>query len=539
MKKLIKILLIFVFLSNNAFSQRFAIEFQQCYGGSGNEGGREMIQLSDSSYIILAGTDSEDGDISFSHGDGDIWLVKTDWYGNLLWEKTIGGSDNDSRLNFYITPEGNYIISCGTFSNDGDISGNHGGLDYWVAKTDSLGNIIWQRCLGSSVNDYPSQMRVDNMGNIYVIGESHGDDGDITDPHGFVDFWIVKLNTDGELLWDRSLGGTITDGGQCISPTLDGGYIVGGATDSPDGDVECENTSITQFDMWIVKLDSLNNIQWQQCYGGSEFDNAHDIKITDDGGYIIAGITKSNDGNVSGFHGVAGENKDIWIIKIDSLGTIEWQRCLGGTEDEGSPEITIMEDRSYLINGYTASNNGDVSGNHSYPGYFSDGWLVKLSNDGELLWQQCFGSLMSEGLGDVNIISNTEMMLVTGTSHPSGSVECDLFHPAPPEDPDLWMFKIVDTVSVQLPENKMDYFNINVFPNPANTWTAFEYHLPYNNGDVYILIYNTQGHMVHTLHLSGLEGQAVWDVRDVKPGVYHYVLKSAGGTKSGNLIILN
>ena len=533
MKKLIKILLIFVFLSNNAFSQRFAIEWQQCYGGSGGDGGGEMIKLVDSTYIIFGGSGSADGDISFAHGENDIWLVKTDSYGNLLWEKTIGGSDDDSFFDFHLTPEGNYIVSCGTFSNDGDISGNHGGKDYWVAKTDSLCNIIWQRCIGSSVNDYPSQMRVDDVGNIYIIGGSHGDDGDITDPHGFVDFWIVKLNTDGELLWDRSLGGTTLDWGFCISPTSDGGYIVGGYTASSDGDVECENTGIMQIDMWIVKLDSLNNIQWQQCYGGSEFDNAIDIKTTDDDGYIIAGITRSNDGDISGFHGIAGEFTDLWIIKIDSLGTIEWQRCLGGTEDEGSPEITIMENGSYLINGYTASNNGDVSGNHSYPGYFADGWLVKLSNDGELLWQQCFGSLMSEGLGDVNIISNTEMMLVTGTSHPSGSVECDLFHPAPPEDPDLWMFKIVDTVSVQLPENKIDHLVISVFPNPAQSIITFE--LPKQYEKCMLEIIDVYGNILIKTELKN--PKEVINVQMLKPGFYIYTLRAKGLNKSGKIVI--
>ena len=532
--KTIKLLffLIFTAICTLSFSQRFAIEWQQCYGGSSGEGGKEMIKLADSTYIIFGNSGSDDGDISFAHGENDIWLVKTDNYGNLLWEKTIGGSDDESPRNFYITPEGNYIISCGTLSNDMDISGNHGGLDYWVAKTDSLGNIIWQRCIGSSVNDYLSQISIDDMGNIYAIGGSHGDDGDITDPHGFVDFWIVKLNTDGELLWDRSLGGTITDWGQCISPTPDGGYIVGGATDSPDGDVECENTSITQFDIWIVKLDSLNNIQWQQCYGGSEFDNATDIKTTDDGGYIIAGITKSNDGDVSGFHGIAGESTDLWIVKIDSIGIIEWQRCLGGTGDEGRPEITITEDGSYLINGYTESNNGDVSGNHSNSG-LPDIWLVKLSEEGELLWQQCFGSWGGEVTAGVCIISDTELMLAGGASHPSGNVECDLFAPGPPSDSDLWMFKIVDTVSVQLPEIKMDYFNINVFPNPAQSFITFE--LPKQYENCILEIIDVYSNVLIKTELNNPKEEI--SVQVLKPGFYIYTLRAKGLNKSGKIII--
>ena len=525
--------LIFTAISFFSFSQRFAIEWQQCYGGSSGDGGEEIILLADSTYIIFGGSGSDDGDISFAHGENDIWLVKTDWYGNLIWEKTVGGSDDESFLNFHLTPEGNYIISSYTLSNDGDVSGNHGGLDYWVAKTDSLGNIIWQRCIGSSVNDYPEQMVVDDVGNIYVIGGSHGDDGDITDPHGFVDFWIVKLNTDGELLWDRSLGGSTLDWGICISPTSDGGYIVGGYTASSDGDVECENTNIGQLDMWIVKLDSLNNIQWQQCYGGSEFDNAIDIKTTDDGGYIIAGITRSNDGDVSGFHGIAGESTDLWIVKIDSLGTIEWQRCLGGTDDEGNPEITITEDGSYLINAYTYSNNGDVSGNHSNPGYFADIWLVKLSEEGDLLWQQCFGSWGGEVSVGVCIISDTELMLAGGASHPSGNVECDLFAPSPPSDSDLWMFKIVDTVSVQIPENKININNVNVYPNPAQSFITFELPKQYENCMLEIIdVYSNV--LIKTEPNNPKE---VINVQALKPGFYIYTLRAKGLNKSGKIII--
>ncbi|MBE9485174.1 MAG: hypothetical protein IMY74_10025, partial [Bacteroidetes bacterium] len=376
---------------NSSYSQQFDIEFQQCYGGSNGEGGQDIIMLPDSSYIIFGSTASDDGDISFNHGESDFWLIKTDKFGNLLWEKTYGGSETEHEENMAVTSDGNYILFGDTQSNDGDVSGNHGGLDYWVVKTDNIGVLLWQRCLGSSVNDYALQMRLDANDNIYVIGSSHGDDGDITDPHGFVDYWIAKLNTDGDLLWDRSLGGTDVDEGKCILPTSDGGYIAGGFTTSTDGDVTCENPTLMQCDNWIVKLDSLNNIQWEHCYGGSHNETALDIKETTDNGYIIVGGTLSDDGDVTGFHGVAGAYYDIWVFKIDSIGNLEWQRCLGGTKSEGRAEITITDNGEYIINGFTASNDCDVSGNHSTPGY-PDIWILKIDSEGELLWQQCFGS---------------------------------------------------------------------------------------------------------------------------------------------------
>ncbi len=524
---------IFCAVSSVAFSQPFIFEYQQCYGGSGGDGALDMDRLADSTCIILAITGSEDGDISFNHGECDFWLVNVDNYGNLLWGKTYGGSDVDSPQNIALTTDGGYILYGNTQSTDGDVSGNHGGFDLWVVKTDNQSNIIWQRCLGSSVNELKGQMCVDDIGNIYVIGSSHGVDGDISNNNGLIDFWIAKLSQDGELLSEKSLGGEGYDLGHCISLTTDGGCIVGGFTMSNYGDVDCDNPTYNQGDIWIVELDSLFNIQWKKCYGGSFHESATDIKVLDDGSYIIAGITNSDDGDVSGFHGVAGSDyNDIWVIKIDSIGNIEWQRCLGGTKNEGIPELTLTEDGEYIINGCTQSHDGDVTGNNSI-GTASDIWLLKLNVDGDLLWQQCFGSRSSEASASVNIISSIELIIAGGASHPSGNVYCDLFHPGPPGDGDLWIFQIVDTVLVKLPENEMDSFNISVFPNPAQSFITFE--LPKQYEKSMLEIIDVYGKVLIKTKLNN--PKEVIDVQTIKPGVYVYTLKAAGFSKWGKIVI--
>lgn len=255
MKKFI-LLIPFIIFSQLSFSQTLQIEWQQCYGGSGGDGGGSFIKLPDGSLMLFGITGSEDGDVLYNHGKADCWLVKTDSSGVLLWEKTFGGSDDDGPIKIITSPNGDYILFGETFSNDGDVWGNHGGQDFWLVKTDSTGNMLWQRCIGSSVNDYASGMKMDSVGNIYLIGFTHGTDGDVTSNNGHADYWFVKVSPEGNIIWDKNLGGSWPDWGKCLALTNDGGLIVGGLTESNDLDVNC-NETLGQVQAWVVKLDSL------------------------------------------------------------------------------------------------------------------------------------------------------------------------------------------------------------------------------------------------------------------------------------------
>ncbi len=522
-------------LLNLGYAQRYAMQFQQCYGGSSGDVGKDIFLLPDSTFLIFAGTASQDGTVSYNHGDSDFWLLKTDNTGVLIWEKTFGGGDTESRKNMKITTEGDFVMSGYTQSNNGDVSGNHGGFDYWVVKTDEQGNLLWQRCLGSSVNDLALQMKLDDEDNIYVIGESFGNDGDISVPCNFYDFWVVKLSPDGDLIWDRTLGGSNIEAGVCILPTSDGGYIAGGYTTSNDGDVSCTEPSLDQSDAWIVKLDSNNNIEWDHCYGGSFYETTTDIIATEDGGYIFVGGTNSNDGDVSGFHGVPGGDNDIWVWKTDGWGNLEWQKCLGGSLDEGRGEISDAGNAEYIINGYTDSNDGDVSGNHSNPDY-ADVWILKIDNEGELLWQQCFGSSDSEASSGISIINDIELMVVSGTGEADGSVDCDLY-PGVMNYADLWFFKIIDTVSVYTNEHNIDQLTISVYPNPAQD--VMYYHIYPSQDNLTLRFYDIYGQKRDEFSFSKIDNQVKVEIADYHPGVYVAVLFSNNRIIDRRQLIIN
>jgi len=163
--------------------------------------------------------------------------------------------------------------------------------------------------------------------------------------------------------WQKCLGGTSDDEAYFIQQTLDGGYIVAGWTSSTDGDVIGNHDST---DYWIVKLDTIGNIQWQKTLGGTDYDEAYSIRQTSDGGYIVAGRSWSNDGDVTDGHGAS----DYWIVKLDTIGNIQWQKCLGGTGNDEAFSIQQTSNNEYIIAGWAWSNDGDVIGHHDSADYW-------------------------------------------------------------------------------------------------------------------------------------------------------------------------
>ncbi len=296
--------------------------------------------------------------------------------GTIQWQKSLGGSSFDWATSIKQTTDGGYIIAGNTQSNNGNVTGNHGFIDYWIVKINSTGTIQWQRCLGGTGDDRATSIVQSTDSGYVAAGYSELNNGDITGNHGNKDYWVVKLNSDGGVIeWKKSLGGIYFDLASTIISTTDGGYMVAGFSNSNDGDVT-GNQGIS--DGWIIKLNSLGVIQWQKSLGGSENDSLTSIIQTIDGGYILAGASDSNDGDVTGHHGIQipeTPTNDYWVVKINSTGTIQWQKSLGGTLDEYASSIIQTTDGGYVIAGSSNSNNGDVTGNLGNYDY----WIVKLN----------------------------------------------------------------------------------------------------------------------------------------------------------------
>ncbi|MBK9730536.1 MAG: T9SS type A sorting domain-containing protein [Chitinophagaceae bacterium] len=378
---------------------------------------------------------------------------------SIEWQKCLGGSWYEIAKSVQQTSDGGFIVAGYTESTDGDISGNHGGSDYWVVKLDSYGVMEWQKCLGGSYYEFAHSVQQTTDKGFIVAGYSSSNDGDVSGNHGDYDYWIVKLDSTGTMEWQKCLGGSKYDAAHSIQQTSDGGFIVAGETGSTIGDVSGNHGS---GDYWVVKLDGSGNIEWQKCLGGSDYDVAQSVQQTSDGGFIVAGYTSSNDGNVSGNNSAYsdyydGYYSDYWIVKLDSAGNIEWQKCLGGSYDEYAFSIQQTMEGGYIVAGSTGSNDGEVSGNNSgytyYDFYYmySDYWVVKLNDSGDIEWQKCLG-----GSYDDYAFSIQQTMeggyIVAGTAYTGNAFT------NPPNDGDIsggkgdddyWIVKLSGTGNIQ------------------------------------------------------------------------------------------
>ena len=235
-----------------------------------------------------------------------------------------------------------------------------------------------EKSLGGTQGDYANSIQQTINGGYIVAGYTESTNGDVTGNNGIGGkYWIVKLDLLGNIQWENCYGGNgVDDGAYSIQQTSDSGFIVAGFSQSTDGEVTGNHG---ENDYWIIKLDTIGAIQWEKCYGGFNQDLAYSIKQTTDRGYIIAGFSYSNDDDVSGNMGIA----NYWIVKINSIGAIQWQKCLCGSDYENAYSIQPLINGGFIIAGVSLSSNGDVTGHHMGYDYIthdstSDIWIVKL-----------------------------------------------------------------------------------------------------------------------------------------------------------------
>ncbi|MBC8047954.1 MAG: hypothetical protein H7Y00_14245, partial [Fimbriimonadaceae bacterium] len=337
------------------------IQWQKCLGGSDSEFPYSVCQTTDGGYVMNGYTISLDGDVSGLHGyDTDFWVVKLNSDGEIEWQKCLGGSSGETGTKITQTLDGGYIACGSSLSADGDILVNYGSYDNWVVKIDSEGNIIWEKTLGGSDVDECTDVIPVTSGGYLVVSSAESSDHDVSDNYGLDDFWIAKLDNSGNLIWEKNYGGTGEDDPRTAIETEDGGFIIAGVSNSNDFDISGTHGN---YDSWVIKIDSLGNLLWQKCYGGSGNDGFSTIRKTLDGNYILGGSSTSIDGDLTEHMGSDGIY-DGWLVKIDAVGNLLWQKSLGGSLDERGRTAIQNFDSDYLLAGYSESTDGVVGGNY-------------------------------------------------------------------------------------------------------------------------------------------------------------------------------
>jgi predicted secreted protein len=369
--------------------------WSKTYGGTNAELAQALVRTSDGGYALAGYTNSSGA------GSYDAWLVKTDSAGDTQWNKTYGGTKDDFGLALVQTSDGGYALAGCTNSF------GVGGYDFWLVKTDSNGNMQWNKTYGGSGDDYAGGLVQTSDGGYALAGYN------FTFGVGSWNVgWLVKTNSTGDMQWNKTYGGGGIFGGTTneLVQTSDGGYALGGWTASYSvggwndpwlvktnsaGDMQWNKTyaspgggqayALVQtsdggyaltgfiissgaigFDAWLVKTDSNGNALWSKTYGGAGKDVAYAFVQTSDGGYALAGSTNS----------LGAGSYDLWLVKTDSSGNMQWNKTYGGTSDDQAYALGQTSDGGYALAGST---NSFGAGN-------ADAWLVKTDVESGLAW---------------------------------------------------------------------------------------------------------------------------------------------------------
>jgi len=310
--------------------------FCKAIGGPAREAGNSLIQTSDGGYAIAGYTSS------FGAGNYDVYVVKLDATGNLQWTKTIGGPENEEGCSLIQTSDGGYAIAGETYSF---VAGD---WDVYLVKLDAHGNLQWTKTIGGKEEDVGFSLIQTSDGGYAIAGktESFGAGG--------ADVYVVKLDANGNLQWTKTIGGPKGDGGSSLIQTADGGYAIAGYTTSFGAGLS---------DAYLVKLDANGNLQWTKTIGGKDFEDGYSLIQTSDGGYVIAGYTRS--------FGAGGA--DVYVVKLDANGNLQWTKTIGGETYDSGSSLIQTSDGGYAIAGET----------YSFGAGGKDVYVVKLDRNGD------------------------------------------------------------------------------------------------------------------------------------------------------------
>jgi len=345
-------------------------EWNRTYGGSSDDVGTYGQQTKDGGYIITGYTSSYGADAPFSwlikvQHRGDLWLIKTDAEGQKEWDRTYGGLGKD--LGFFVqqTKDEGYIIVGGKKS-----FWIIGSYDLWIIKTDAKGNVLWDRTFGGSGEDLGFSVQQTNDDGYIIAGYTSFTNGKKA--------WIIKIDSQGNKQLDMATGRADSEAAS-IGLTKDGGYIITGYTPSSGSGKE---------DVWLIKTNSKLHWDWLKTFGGPNRDLGLSVQETEDGGYIIAGLTESFG---------AGKG-DVWLIKTDPKGDREWDRTFGGSNFDSGASVQQTRDGGYIVTGYNTTTIDNVG---SYSRLFNSDnigrvWLIKTDSEGIELWNETFGGTRND-----------------------------------------------------------------------------------------------------------------------------------------------
>lgn len=466
--------------------------WERIFGGTESDNGNSLQITSDGGFVIAGSTlASPDEDYP------DMYIVKTDGFGKVLWSKNYGGKFSEGATDIKQTGDGGYVVAGYTDSEGA------GGTDATLTKLDANGNLTWSQNYGGNQNDHFYSVLPTPDGGYIAVGSFISESGQNRDAY------LVKVNGTGQETWSHTFGGS--NGGETgysVLLTSDGGYIFAGETTS---------FGAGGFDAYLVKTNSSGIEVWSKTYGGTEDDKVSYLQPTADGGYVMTGSTVSSGAGA----------KDVYLLKTDGSGNLQWSQAYGDVHNDGGSSVKQTADGGYVIVGSTVNR---IAGNPQKQ--YSDVYLVKTTSDGVLQWTKIFGSLKSESGSEIQITADGGYAFIGSAG--SFSKENDIYFLKSNEQ---GMITSLNISSLEVPESFSLFQN---YPNPFNSQTTIRYQLP-GEYAVTLNLFDISGRKIKTLVNQNQNAGVhtlLFDGDGIASGVYFYQLKAGSHVRVRKMIIL-
>lgn len=534
-------------LISQAYSQD--ILWEKSYGGKQADFLFDVIPTPDYGFILAGSSVSQKSGnkTEGNRGDLDYWVWKMDEKGDLDWQKTLGGAGQDKLRAIVLTNEGGFLLAGSSESEEGldKKDKSRGNADFWVIKLNAKGEEEWQKTIGGSGQDeLTCVLRTRDGG--YILGGSSSSEqsGEKTTPnYGGMDYWVLKINREGKIVWQQSFGGEYNDELRSITETKDGGYLLAGSSNSTDMGTKIRK-NIGQSDYWVIRLDKDGNEQWQKVIGGKGDDQLYVVQLTKDGNYLLAGNSNSESGDDKRSSNENGT--DFWVLKMDDAQTILWQEIYNIGNVDILTSLIENDDSTILLGGYTQGekvkskvNNSSAALRKTGKGAETSSALkkgtadyvaIKLNEEGEEVWRKDVGSDGEDILKKV-IETRDGGYLMAGTSKSSPNPS-EGGEQLPGGDRnsskggnDFWVVKLKDK-----DKKEKEKTQIEAIPNPAVDYTNVIVGFEFTKGTATVV--DLAGHILQQFAIT--ERTVPIDLQRLPDGIYIVNVKTdkgSGGVK--------
>ena len=492
------ILIILGILSTAVFGQERGLLWQETFGGSGEDQVNALVSDKNDNYYVVGTVQSEGDNVN-----NDVIVSKFDVNGTEIWSKSIQGEKDDRGVDIILTSDNKLLVLFSSNSRYGDFVLNNGYTDVFLAQLSLDGKIEWMNNYGGSFIDLPTSLYERSNGEVLISAHTRSYDGDVSNSLGQFDFWLLNVDKNGALIWEKSFGGSEEDFSSKVIELSTGEIVLLGESSSYDNDILL---NYGDFDVVVMKLGATGKLIWSQNFGGEKDDLSADILEVENQSLLIVGNTFSTSIDIENNAGFS----DAWAFQVSSFGDLEWSTTMGSTENEISRSLSMNENGEVIVAGTTNSasiNNSNTEGH-------TDIWLATI-NSNQLGSVFLFGSAGFEEINSVLLKETGEVLIGGSTSSDLGFINTQS------NTSDGWLVKLAAS-----PEMGAEGI-ISVHPNPSNGVFYLNYLEPPSS----MTVFGPDGKKITNVITSN-GTMHILDLSNYPTGIYYLNVEESGNQET-------